>query len=83
MSDDVGLVVLTEVGTAFDAELIVGALRAGGIPAFTEPGGPVDEFTMSVNMMGQGIRVFVAAARRADAEALLAELREQADEADG
>ncbi|MDJ0975785.1 MAG: DUF2007 domain-containing protein [Planctomycetota bacterium] len=68
-------VVLEEVGTPFDAQLIVGLLKDAGIPHATDPEGPVDEFTMSQHLMGQGIRILVPHEELERARAMLADVR--------
>ena len=58
MSDELpALTELIGAGSAFEAELIVGALRSLDIPAVTQGSLPADEFAMSHKLMGHGIRI--------------------------
>ncbi len=68
---------LTTAGSAFEAELVVGALLGMGIRAWTSGGMLSDEYTMSQTLMRSkgGVRVLVAAADAERARTALEEIR--------
>lgn len=68
---------LTTAGSAFEAELLVGALKGMGIRAVTFGGMLSDEYAMSQTLMRAkgGVRVMVAAADLERAREALEEIR--------
>lgn len=70
--------VLREVGTAFHAGLIVGALRNAGVEAHVEDSTPVYDFARHAT--GRGVRVFVPSASLAEAEEIVAALSDGSEE---
>jgi hypothetical protein len=77
MKDERTWVELVPAKTAFEAELLIGALKSAGIPATTYGGQLADEYTMSQALMGQsgGPTVMVPKDLLARAREVLAELR--------